>query len=94
MHMFWFVTVFLIATVCAGVIGFALGIRFLKFGEEAGDQTRTLRIVVMSFSEIIVGGFTLAALLTRVVDPLVALIVTLLTLILVLLGFRPKRRKG
>jgi hypothetical protein len=92
--MFWFVTVFLIATVCAGVIGLALGIRFLKFGKEAPDQARTLRIVVMSFSEILVGGFALAALATKVVDPFVALIVTLVTLILVQLGFRAKGSKG
>jgi hypothetical protein len=88
--MFWFVTVFLIATMCAGVIGLALGIRFLKFGEEAADQARTLRIVLMSFSEILVGGFALAAVATKVVDPIVALIVTLVVLLLAHLGFRSR----
>lgn len=91
--MFWFVTVFLIATVFAGVIGLALGIRLLKFGEKSIAQERTLRIVVISFLEILVSGFALLAVATRVVDPFVALIVTLGTLVFTYLGFRIKVNK-
>ncbi|MGH9960642.1 MAG: hypothetical protein ACREBC_26570 [Pyrinomonadaceae bacterium] len=92
--MFWFVTIFLIVTICAGAIGFAIGIRLLKFGEEGARQERTLRIVVISFLEIIVGGFALAALVTHVVDPIVALIVTVGTLLLAQLSFRIRGTNG
>ncbi|MGI8838848.1 MAG: hypothetical protein ACR2H4_19740 [Pyrinomonadaceae bacterium] len=91
--MFWFVTIFLFVTICAGAIGLAMGIRLLKFGEEAVGQQHTLRIVVLSFSEILVGGFALAALATKVVDPLVALIVALGSPILLLLWFPIKSNK-
>lgn len=88
--MFWFVTIFLIATLCAGAIGLAMAIKLLKFGEDAVGQQRTLRIVVTSFLGFVVGGLALVALATSVVDPVVALIVTLATLVLALLGFRIK----
>lgn len=92
--MFWFVAIFLIATMGTGVIGLAVGIRLLKFGEEAVGQESTIRIVVVSFLGILVGGLALAALATKVVDPAVALIVTLLSLLLGQLGFRIRGSKG
>ncbi len=91
--MFWFVTVFLIGKICAGLVGFAVGVKLLKFGEDAAQQERTLRIVVISFVDILAGGFALAAVATKVVEPLVALIVTLVTLFLTLLWFRIERSK-
>lgn len=81
--MFWFVTILLIGMTCAGVIGLAVGIRLLKFGEEATGQQRTLRIVFISFFDVLAGGSAIAAVLTRVVDPIIALIVTLAMLLLV-----------
>ena len=68
---------------CSGVIGLAIGIFLLKFGEEAAGQHRTLRVVFICFFEILAGGAALAAVLTKVIDPLVALIVTLVMLLLV-----------
>jgi hypothetical protein len=90
--MFWFVIIILIAMMCAGVISFAVGVKLLKFGEEAAQQEHTLRIVVISFIDILVGGFALAAVATKVVDPLVALIVTFIVTLTALLGFRISRR--
>ena len=81
--MFWFVTILLIAMTCAGVIGLAIGIALLNFGEPAVRQHRTLRVVFICFFEILAGGAALAAVLTKVIDPLVALIVTLVMLLLV-----------
>lgn len=86
--MFWFVIIVLIAMICAGLIGLVVGVRILKFGEDAAGQRRTLRIVFVSFVEILAGGFALAAVSTKVVDPIVALIVTLVMLLLTHLGFR------
>ena len=86
--MFWFVIIVLIAMMCAGLIGLVVGVRVLKFGEDAAGQWRTVRIVFISFMEILAGGFALAAVATRVVNPIVALIVTLVVLLLTHLGFR------
>jgi hypothetical protein len=93
MLMFWFVTIVLIVTMCAGAIGFGVGLKLLKFGEDAARQERTLRVVIVSFMEILAGGMALAAIAARVVDPLIALAVVLITCLITLLGFRIRRGK-
>lgn len=90
--MFWFVIIVLIAMMCTGVIGLVVGVRVLKFGEDAAGQWRTLRIVFISLVEILAGGFAVAAVSTKVVDPIVALIVTLVALLLTYLGFRSSEK--
>jgi hypothetical protein len=71
-----------------GVISFFVGFRHLKLGEEVAEQAGTLRIVMISFLEILIGGLALAALATRIVEPIVVLAVTVGTVLLALLGFR------
>lgn len=68
--MFWFVVIVLIALLCAGCVGLALGFRLLKFGEEVSNQKRTLGIVLISFIDILAGGFSFAGVGTGVVEPL------------------------
>lgn len=88
--MFWFVLIILIAMMCTGLIGLVVGVGFLKFGEDAAGQGRTLRTVFISFVEILAAGFALAAVATKVVDPIVALILTLVVLLLTYLGLRSR----
>lgn len=92
--MFWFVIIVLIALLCAGITGLVLGIRLLKFGEDVSTQKHTLRIVLFSLIEILAAGFALAGVATKVGDPLIALISTLMVLLVAKLGLRSIGRVG
>jgi len=87
--MFWFVIIVLAVMVCTGVLGFFIGLKFLRFGEDSAEQQKTLKVVVVSFVNVLAGGLAIAATATDAVEPLVALIVTLITLLVVLFSFRP-----
>lgn len=86
--MFWFVIIVLIVMMCAGVIGLAMGVKLLRFGEDVAGQKRTLRVVLISFIDFLAGGFALAAVATKIIDPLVGLIITIVVLIVAQLGLR------
>lgn len=79
--MFWFGIIILTAVVCKGVIGVAVGLRLLRFGEDVVKQSRTVRTVLISIVDILAGGIMLAAVATKVVDPLVALILSFFILL-------------